>query len=396
MVKQLSISFKKGTNTSIKHNNREFTEKDWQAKHHEHINEEKTAENIIIKQEWIRDKYTEIFGEAVEQYNKKQKRSDRKITDYFTKVKKDKTLNTQYEFIVQVGDIDDFKNNDDLKLANTILKNYAESFEERNPKFKVYNAVIHNDEATPHLHINVIPVADGYKQGMTLRPALNKAMMQQLSIVKKGDSRDILKQFREKETDYLENQLKENKINRKIVGTNTIKDQHQYKELKSELKKMTERKKEIEEIIKHAEGKPVEFKPLKQKKGIFGGEITSKTEVIIKKEDFEKLQTDSKALPIARKKLEVVQKEKHKLLEVVGFWKEKFETMESKMEKLVKKKDFAEKIVKFASEFVKEKLNIKLSDEWKNKNSQDKTKELENRTETKNENKQVKWNNPKL
>lgn len=62
-----SISFKKGTkNTSISHNNRELTDSqkinDW----HKHIDFTKSDENIYLEQTNIREKYEELFGEAVE------------------------------------------------------------------------------------------------------------------------------------------------------------------------------------------------------------------------------------------------------------------------------------------------------------------------------------------
>ena len=39
-----------------------------------------------------------------------------------------------------------------------------EGFRNRNPNFYVFNAVLHMDEATPHLHIDYIPVGH-YKRG---------------------------------------------------------------------------------------------------------------------------------------------------------------------------------------------------------------------------------------
>lgn len=132
MVK-MSASFVKGTATSIKHNNRDFKEKDWETKYHNHINREREKDNKYLQSTPIREKYDELFGEEVERYNATQKRKDRKIDDYFDKVKNDKTLNTQYEFIVQVGTKDDFDLYSNYKIANEILEEYTENFEDRNP-----------------------------------------------------------------------------------------------------------------------------------------------------------------------------------------------------------------------------------------------------------------------
>src|SRR5699024_547540 len=86
-------------NTIIKHNKRDFKKKDWETKYHNHINREREKDNKYLQSTPIREKYDELFGEEVERYNATQKRKDRKIDDYFDKVKNDKTLNTQYEFI---------------------------------------------------------------------------------------------------------------------------------------------------------------------------------------------------------------------------------------------------------------------------------------------------------
>lgn len=75
MVK-MSASFVKGTATSIKHNNRDFKEKDWETKYHNHINREREKDNKYLQSTPIREKYDELFGEEVERYNATQKYMD--------------------------------------------------------------------------------------------------------------------------------------------------------------------------------------------------------------------------------------------------------------------------------------------------------------------------------
>ena len=241
MVK-MSASFVKGTATSIKHNNRDFKEKDWETKYHNHINREREKHNKYLQSTPIREKYDELFGEEVERYNATQKRKDRKIDDYFDKVKNDKTLNTQYEFIVQVGTKDDFDLYSNYKIANEILEEYTENFEDRNPHLKIYNAVIHNDEASPHLHLNVIPVAEGYKQGMKKRPAFNKAIEEQ-GFERTGDSRQVFRDWRNSELSEIETLMNKREIERVKVGTNSIQSMPEYKKIKGELE---DKKNELE------------------------------------------------------------------------------------------------------------------------------------------------------
>ena len=106
----MTISFKKATNkTSIKHNNREFDEKDWENDYHKHIDRFRSENNRYLVQRDIHEIYDEIFGSALELNNAKQKRKDRRISDYYQHVKKSKTLELQSEFIVQVGNVEYFQ-----------------------------------------------------------------------------------------------------------------------------------------------------------------------------------------------------------------------------------------------------------------------------------------------
>lgn len=244
-----SISFKKSaTKTSIKHNNREFDENDWNTKYHKHIDREKSGSNQYLVKKNIHEMYDELFGEAVEEYNAKQKRNDRKIEDYFSHVNKSKTLELQREFIVQIGDMSDFENEEDLKhfnfnyfsdehtnkeVANEILKQYVTHFEERNPNLKIYNAVIHNDEASPHLHLNVIPIAEGYKRGVNKQPSFDKALKQQG--ITPGEDNNIFKAFRDREIKTIEKLMHDHGLNRKQVGTNRIHDVREYKKIMNKL-----------------------------------------------------------------------------------------------------------------------------------------------------------------
>lgn len=52
-------------------------------------------------------------------------------------------------------------------------------FEQRNPNLKVFNAVMHLDEATPHLHIDFIPFAHNAKKGLSVKVSMKGALREQ-------------------------------------------------------------------------------------------------------------------------------------------------------------------------------------------------------------------------
>ena len=169
--KKMSLTFRVD-NGVIEHNNRDFVAKN--------VVRERISQNIVYKREDIREKYHELFDEALEEYNARQKRADRKIEDYYQHMKKSQKEKPYYEIVVQVGDIDNCgygkENYDD---AVQILDEYMRHFEENNPNMKVFNAVMHLDEATPHLHIDFLPICHNQRQGLPTRISLKQALEEQ-------------------------------------------------------------------------------------------------------------------------------------------------------------------------------------------------------------------------
>ena len=175
---------------SLKHNIRDYTQEEKSV--HTNIDFDKTNQNIIFVHRNIKDAYEEIFGDAVREYNAKQKRNDRKIKDddYLSKVKTSKNgEHIFYEDVLQWGAQQDFYDRETREKAKKALTKYIETFEERNPNLKLIGAYIHMDEASPHLHFDYIPVATGYKTGLAVRNSLSKAMKQMGYVVENGASK---------------------------------------------------------------------------------------------------------------------------------------------------------------------------------------------------------------
>ena len=237
---KMTVSFSKGkkSETSIRHNNRSIEEDfDYTKKGHTHIKTEYTQMNRVLKHEKIQDVYEKLFGEAVDKYNQKQKRKDRKINDFYKHVKKSAKQQTQFEFIAQVGNKDDFAGLDRRdpqgrwQQAADLLGEYERGFEKRHPQLHVYNAVIHMDEqGSPHLHLNVVPVATGYKRGVAVQPSFKRVLAQEGYATDPKDSRAQFNAFREQEQQALADFLQERGIGREAGITNRLRDVHEYKE----------------------------------------------------------------------------------------------------------------------------------------------------------------------
>ena len=137
----------------------------------------RTAFNKILIDKDIRQVYNEVFGEALAEYNANQiakKHPERQKKDYYSAVCHDKKTEPFREAVVQIG-------NKDKQLprweSNEILQKFLKRFQENNPQLVVVGAYIHNDEATPHMHIVYVPVAT-YSKGLKKRVSNDKALNQ--------------------------------------------------------------------------------------------------------------------------------------------------------------------------------------------------------------------------
>ncbi len=102
--------------------------------------------------------YHSLFDEALERFNAKQTRSDRRIDDYYEKIRSGKQEKPFHEIILQIGNCDDTGATTEAgEQARAALDEYYKGFAERNPNLRVFSAHLHMDEATPHLHIDLSP-----------------------------------------------------------------------------------------------------------------------------------------------------------------------------------------------------------------------------------------------
>ena len=157
---------------SVNHNSRKF--------HAKNTDPERSHLNITYCQEHIKAVYHELFDEALKRYNDKQTRADRKIENYYEKIRSGKQEKPFHEIILQVGNKEDMSAaSEDGQLAAAVLGEYMKNFQERNPNLRVFSAHLHMDEATPHLHIDFVPFTTGSKRGLDTRVSLKQALAAQ-------------------------------------------------------------------------------------------------------------------------------------------------------------------------------------------------------------------------
>lgn len=162
------ISFMTGKG-SVNHNSRKF--------HAKNTDPERSCLNVEYCNENVKDVYHELFDEALAWYNEKQTRSDRRIDDYYEKIRSGKQERPFHEIILQIGDKDNMgAKTENGQLAAKVLDKYMRDFQRRNPTLRVFSAYLHMDEATPHLHIDFVPYTTGSKRGLDTRVSLKQAL----------------------------------------------------------------------------------------------------------------------------------------------------------------------------------------------------------------------------
>ena len=169
MKRTISAMVGKG---SVNHNSRKFKA--------ENVNGERSHLNVDYCNEPIKQVYHKLFDEALERYNAKQTRSDRRIDDYYEKIRTSKQEKPFHELILQIGNRDDTGSETEVgEQAKAALDEYYRGFQERNPNLYVFSAHLHMDEATPHIHIDFVPFTTGSKRGLDTRVSLKQALAAQ-------------------------------------------------------------------------------------------------------------------------------------------------------------------------------------------------------------------------
>ncbi len=177
-MSKLSVSFTLGKasashGANVEHNNREFIAGN--------IDPKRISENVTYVRQDVREAYRDLFGKAVADYNAKQKQPCRRIADYYKHIYESKREEAFYEIVVQFGDSKTAPcGSPNGEAAKKMLDDYVRSFKERNPNLYIFNAVMHMDEASPHLHINFIPFyTQGRQKGLQIGVSMKAALDEQ-------------------------------------------------------------------------------------------------------------------------------------------------------------------------------------------------------------------------
>ena len=199
--KKHAITSLKKLESVSKHNLRKFQSKIFDGSKNELL----VGSNDLVKD--TKKFYNDFFKNALDEYNKKQKRSDRKIKNYFNHVCDDVQKHIAVECIIQVGGYDfwEDKNMDERKKMTPIFKNQIEKLQKELPNFKIINAVIHYDEACPHVQLVGVPIKENCKRGLAVQVSktsnFNKESLEVLQAKMREDIEKEMQEIYGKEID---------------------------------------------------------------------------------------------------------------------------------------------------------------------------------------------------
>ncbi len=296
---------------SVSHNTRTFSTKN--------VDKERTKYNVEFCHLDIKKVYHELFDDALERYNAKQKRSDRKIDNYYEKVRQSKQEKLFHEVILQIGNKDDMNaKSEEGQLAKDILIQFMEDFQKRNPNLYVFSAHLHMDEETPHIHIDFVPYIRNSERGIDTRVSLKGALAEQGF---KGGTRSATEwnQWMESEKQELSKVAERYGVRWKQLGTHNkhlsvleFEKQERGKEVEKLEKEVSSNKEELSHIIYQQVLAENEMEKIKLENEAVRQETTElsaandllreQTDGLI--ENREKLMSDNKALEQQQKKLQ--------------------------------------------------------------------------------------------
>lgn len=299
----ISMSVGKG---SINHNTRAF--------HADNTDPQRTIFNRCYVHTPIKTAYHTLFEEALRRYNEKQTRQDRCIADYYEKIRGSKQEKPFHELIVQIGNLHDCgATTNEGNQAATLLDQYMQEFQERNPNLHVFSAHLHMDEATPHLHIDFIPYTTGSKRGLDTRVSLKQALFAQGF---KGGTRGDTEwnQWVQSEKQQLASIMERQGIKWEQKGTHNehlsvmdFKKQERRLELAT-LSAQVDREQQTLKTIQSQKVKIGKIGAMEAKPALL-----DKSKVVVDKADFKALQTMAQKHVVTRKKETKLQAENNAL-----------------------------------------------------------------------------------
>ena len=220
--------------------------------------DEYSKENIIVLVggdnilDDVKELYHQEFDSALAEYNQ-GKRSDRSIDDYLQYVSESGKNDVVAEIIIQLGNMEFWSDKTEEQKRNMekLFRKQLEDLRELVPEFKIASAVIHLDEASPHMHVVGVPVATGYKRGLSKQVAKTKVFTTEVLTMLQEEMHKCVDEEMQQHEELFQNvELKEIERGRNADWSKEYyiqQRQELHQELEQEIKILTDDKERLEE-----------------------------------------------------------------------------------------------------------------------------------------------------
>lgn len=246
--KSHAVSNTSKLNGVCKHNERRYKSSRSYDKENIKVMYSRTNENLYKD---VQQVYHDEFDEALKEFNQKQNRDDRKIKDYLKHVSDSKSNDVAAEIIIQIGDQNFWKDRS-MEFKKSMIPCFQEQLDRLKklcPDFKIASAIVHLDEKSPHMHVVGVPVAEGYKRGLSKRCSKTKVFTQKsLEKLQEAMRQDITLPDCVKEVDSTLKKRSEGR-NRDLTKKELTELNEEKKDLQNSIKLLEYSKKEETEII---------------------------------------------------------------------------------------------------------------------------------------------------
>lgn len=246
--KSHAVSNTSKLNGVCKHNERRYKSSRSYDKENIKVMYSRTDENLYKD---VQQVYHDEFDEALKEFNQKQNRDDRKIKDYLKHVSDSKSNDVAAEIIIQIGDQDFWKDRS-MEFKKSMIPCFQKQLDRLRklcPDFKIASAIVHLDEKSPHMHVVGVPVAEGYKRGLSKRCSKTKVFTQKsLEKLQEAMRQDITLPDCVKEVDSTLKKRSEGR-NRDLTKKELTELNEEKKDLQNSIKLLEYSKKEETEII---------------------------------------------------------------------------------------------------------------------------------------------------
>lgn len=244
--KKHALTTTKKVTSASKHNLRQYQ------------SDEYCKENIIVLVggdnilDDVKELYHQEFDSALVEYNQ-GKRSDRRIDDYLQYVSESGKNDVAAEIIIQLGNMEFWSNKteEQKRSMEKMFRKQLDDLRELVPEFKIASAVIHLDEASPHMHVVGIPVATGYKRGLSKQVAKTKVFTTEvLTMLQEEMHKRVDEEMQQHEELFQNVELKEIERGRNADWSKEYyiqQKQELHQELEQEIKILTDDKERLEE-----------------------------------------------------------------------------------------------------------------------------------------------------